>query len=87
MDRDKKLHGSRSKNLNQKERGVGQTCDTKFLFYITIFNMPNTGRDVCNDCFHHHCIIVRKIKGNWFPVSDINYWILLRKVLNMKLWI
>jgi len=35
MDREKKLHGSRSKNLNQKERGVGQNYDTKFLFCDT----------------------------------------------------
>lgn len=63
---EKKLHGSRSKNLNQKERGVGQTCDTNFLFSDTQnnFNMPNTGRHDYNDCFCRHCVIVRKMKGN-----------------------
>jgi hypothetical protein len=31
--------------------------------------------------------IVRQVKGNWFPGSNIKYWIFLRRVLNVNLWI
>jgi hypothetical protein len=72
---------------NRKE-GLVRPVTQSFCSVIhIIFNRPDTGRDDYNDCFHCHCIIVRKIKGNWFPVSDINYWILLKKVMNVKLWI
>jgi hypothetical protein len=70
----------------RKEGSVRPVTQSFSSVMHIIFNRPNTGRDYYNDCFQRHCI-VRKTERNWFPVTDINCWILLGKVLNVKLWI